>query len=95
MFSVEEEGSRLDSKCHIEEIMQYSCDASISQGGKPLIRCFPISRLFRICQGKPAVEITRVVDVDADGAVSLPKDISSILPSGKPWREVHRFPDDS
>ncbi|KAF9256596.1 hypothetical protein L218DRAFT_881399 [Marasmius fiardii PR-910] len=80
-----------DSQCFISEIIQYSCDSVVSPEGQPLIHCFPISRLFRICQGAPAVEITRVVDIDDQGVVSIPKDVSSALPTGKPWREVTTY----
>ncbi|ESK88085.1 hypothetical protein Moror_10733 [Moniliophthora roreri MCA 2997] len=66
--------SELHSKCRISEIMQYSCDAEASPEGKPTIRCFPISRLFRICEGRPAAEITRMVDVGDDGVVNFPGD---------------------
>ncbi|KAG7091973.1 hypothetical protein E1B28_008362 [Marasmius oreades] len=89
------ERSEPETKCYVSEIMQYSCDLAMSQGGKPLIRCFPISRLFRICQGIPAVEITRVADVDDKGMVRIPQDVSAALPTGKPWREVTRYVDPS
>ncbi|THU94707.1 hypothetical protein K435DRAFT_756396 [Dendrothele bispora CBS 962.96] len=74
-------------ECPIAEIVQYSCDLN-TRRGRPLIHCFPISRLFRMCPGLPAVEITKVVKVNDDGEVSLPKDISSTLPRGKLWRDI-------
>ncbi|KAK7451075.1 hypothetical protein VKT23_012751 [Stygiomarasmius scandens] len=58
--------------------------------GTPFIHCFPISRLFRMCPGLPAVEITKTVYVNDDGEITLPKDLDAILPRGKAWRDVVR-----
>ncbi|OBZ78297.1 hypothetical protein A0H81_02441 [Grifola frondosa] len=52
-------------KCRLAEIVQYSCDAEVTSEGQPQLRCWPIPRIFRICPGRPAVELTRFVDVDA------------------------------
>ncbi|KAH7878236.1 uncharacterized protein C8R40DRAFT_1091916 [Lentinula edodes] len=35
-------------KCRMVEIIQYSCELERSQTEGPVVRCFPLSRLFRI-----------------------------------------------
>ncbi|GAW03990.1 hypothetical protein LENED_005750 [Lentinula edodes] len=75
-------------KCQMVEIIQYSCELERSQTEGPVVRCFPWSRLFRICPGLPAVEMTKFLNVDEGGVVELPADINP--PSGKPWNRVVR-----
>ncbi|EIN08794.1 hypothetical protein PUNSTDRAFT_52272 [Punctularia strigosozonata HHB-11173 SS5] len=82
-----EEKSEQKAPCRIFEILQYNCEPEGTG-----YHCFPISRIFRICDGRPAIEITRFVDVDVKtGAVELPSDPSQILPKGRPWRDVVRY----
>ncbi|KAF9493746.1 hypothetical protein BDN71DRAFT_1449790 [Pleurotus eryngii] len=78
-------------ECRIAELLQYTCDHTVSEG-RPLVHCFPIPRMFRLCQGKPAVEITRFVQVDLNtGEVELPPKPGKVIPEGRPWREIRRY----
>ncbi|KAJ3967940.1 hypothetical protein EV361DRAFT_806437 [Lentinula raphanica] len=61
--------------CQIMEIIQYNCELELSQTENPVIRCFPLSRMFRICSGRPGVELTRSLTVNEDGVVELPTNI--------------------
>ncbi|KAI0732614.1 hypothetical protein C8Q72DRAFT_773958 [Fomitopsis betulina] len=82
------------SKCRLAEIVQYKCDCDIGEQGEPQLHCWPIPRIFRICAGRSAVELTRIVQVDMNtGEVSLPREASQQLPKGKPWRDVIRYED--
>ncbi|KAK0445154.1 hypothetical protein EV421DRAFT_1797945 [Armillaria borealis] len=68
--------------CQIAEIVQYSCKPSKTKEGKRVVDCFPIVRLFRICAGRPAVEITRVVTISDQGEVIIPSNIESVPSKG-------------
>ncbi|KAH9941222.1 uncharacterized protein BXZ73DRAFT_88387 [Epithele typhae] len=75
-------------KCRLAEIVQYKCDGELT-GDVPAVHCVPIPRIFRICPNRPAVELTRYVDINLEtGAVQVPS--SQMIPKGKPWREVLR-----
>jgi len=81
-------------KCRIAEFVQYRCDVEKGAYGQPQFHCWPVPRIFRICPGRPAVEITRFVDVDMHtGEISIPPESSQALPKGKAWRDVHRYED--
>ncbi|KAJ7484648.1 hypothetical protein FB451DRAFT_1233046 [Mycena latifolia] len=81
--------SDVDSKCRIAEITQHSCLPKKNRLGHPVVHCVPIPRLFRICPDKPAVEVTRVLEIDlATGSVEMPKALEKMLPCGKAWRDV-------
>ncbi|CAK5272222.1 unnamed protein product [Mycena citricolor] len=78
----------LPKECRISEIMQYICTPQRGAFG-PSVHCTPVPRLFRICPNIPAVEVTRVLNIDlATGDVAVPKDLSSQLPTGKAWCDV-------
>ncbi|CAL1709059.1 unnamed protein product [Somion occarium] len=75
-------------KCRLAEIIQYSCDEEIVRGNYTY-HCWPIVRIFRLCPGRPAVELTRFVNVESStGAIEVPSTSSEMLPKGKPWRDV-------
>ncbi|KIL62247.1 hypothetical protein M378DRAFT_59017, partial [Amanita muscaria Koide BX008] len=58
--------------CRVAEIVQYICDVK-STSSAPDIVCYPVPRLFQLCPGKPALEITKFVKIDArTGEVELP-----------------------
>ncbi|KNZ76937.1 hypothetical protein J132_10884 [Termitomyces sp. J132] len=58
----------MSSPCRIAEIVQFSCRQH-HKGND----CYPIPRFFRICPGRPAVEITKFVDFnEATGLVQVP-----------------------
>ncbi|KXN84117.1 hypothetical protein AN958_00442 [Leucoagaricus sp. SymC.cos] len=66
-----------DTPCRIAEIVQYSCNVERDANGNPQTHCFPIPRIFKLCRGRPAVEITKLVDIDlATGEVIIPPDAS-------------------
>ncbi|KAJ7669040.1 hypothetical protein B0H17DRAFT_949535 [Mycena rosella] len=78
-----------DEKCRIAEILQHNCFPTTDRFGRDAVHCTPIPRLFRICPNGPAVEVTRVVDIDlATGFVEIPKALGQKLPKGKAWRDV-------
>jgi len=68
--------------CRLAEIVQYHCVARENV-------CYPIPRIFRLCPGQAAVEITTVVSMDLEtGDVVIPRDLERKLPTGKPWPAV-------
>ncbi|KZT68895.1 hypothetical protein DAEQUDRAFT_305463 [Daedalea quercina L-15889] len=80
------------SKCRLAEIVQYTCDIEVGERGEPHVHCWPMPRIFRICPGRPAVELTRFVQMDmSTGEVHLPPEASQQLPKGKPWRDIIRY----
>ncbi|KAJ7236244.1 hypothetical protein C8J57DRAFT_138597 [Mycena rebaudengoi] len=81
-----------DEKCRIAEITQYSCVLKRNRLGRPVTHCVPIPRLFWICANQPAVEVTRVVNIDLNtGFINMPNTMASKLPSGKEWRDVATY----
>ncbi|KAI1798065.1 hypothetical protein LXA43DRAFT_876313 [Ganoderma leucocontextum] len=86
--------SKPREQCRLAEIVQYRCDAERADGGRAQMHCLPVPRIFRICRNRPAVEMTRFVDVDLEtGAIHIPAQASQVLPKGKPWRDVVRYED--
>ncbi|KAH9835142.1 uncharacterized protein C8Q71DRAFT_710295 [Rhodofomes roseus] len=82
----------VSSKCRLAEIVQYKCDIEVGKRSEPQVHCWPVPRIFRICPGRPAVELTRFVEMDmSTGEISLPSDASQQLPKGKPWRDIARY----
>ncbi|KAF9446572.1 hypothetical protein P691DRAFT_708264 [Macrolepiota fuliginosa MF-IS2] len=80
------------AQCRIAEILQYSCNVEKDANGQPQVHCFPIPRIFKLCRGLPAVEITTLVDIDlATGEVVIPPDASSQkLVVKATWKNVIR-----
>ncbi|THH29239.1 hypothetical protein EUX98_g4938 [Antrodiella citrinella] len=79
-------------KCRLAEIIQYSCKEEYDADGVPTPRCWPVPRIFRLCPGRPAVEVTRYVNVDMKtGEIDIPSTLNHQLPKAKPWRDVKRY----
>ncbi|KIK02888.1 hypothetical protein K443DRAFT_131663 [Laccaria amethystina LaAM-08-1] len=79
-------------RCRIAEIVQYTCGLEINSEGKPQLHCFPIPRLFRMCRGRPSVEITTLIKIDmASGEVEIPPESSQLSIRGQAWRDVTRY----
>ncbi|KAH9852470.1 hypothetical protein C2E23DRAFT_825675 [Lenzites betulinus] len=79
-------------KCRLAEIVQFKCEPGQQAEGLPQWHCLPVIRLFRICQNRPAVEVTKFVDIDVEtGAIQVPSQSSQMLPKGKVWRDVVRY----
>ncbi|KAI0264725.1 hypothetical protein BC834DRAFT_813069, partial [Gloeopeniophorella convolvens] len=77
--------------CRVAEILQFSCPIETSGNGAQRFHCFPLPRLFKLCPGQPAVEITRTVKIDAStGEVDIPEDADQQLPKAKLWKDVAR-----
>ncbi|KAH9040521.1 hypothetical protein EDB84DRAFT_1267445 [Lactarius hengduanensis] len=77
--------------CQIAELLQFSCQIQLSDRGHQQFHCFPIPRLFRLCQGEPAIEITRVASTDpSTGKVNITGDVVQQLPKAKKWKDVVR-----
>ncbi|KAI0292897.1 hypothetical protein BC826DRAFT_911193 [Russula brevipes] len=77
--------------CQIAEILQYSCEVQTRGHGFQQFHCFPVPRIFMLCQGQPAVEITRVVKMDTStGEVDVPRDVVQRLPKAKQWKDIIR-----
>ncbi|KAF8526548.1 hypothetical protein BU17DRAFT_40413 [Hysterangium stoloniferum] len=75
-------------ECRLYELEQFICDydETLNEGR---VKCYPIPRIFRLCPGRPAVEITALVEIDAKtGELTVPERLSEKLPRGKPWREI-------
>ncbi|KAI0032595.1 hypothetical protein K488DRAFT_36265, partial [Vararia minispora EC-137] len=79
----------LSPKCRVFEILQYTCPPGEDEQGRPRFNCYPVPRIFRICEGRGAVEITRVVNLDTgSGEVDIPNDAENRLPRAKAWTDV-------
>ncbi|KAN0127227.1 hypothetical protein V8E53_014947 [Lactarius tabidus] len=80
-----------ECRCQIAEILQFSCQIQISDYGHQQFHCFPVPRIFKLCQGEPAIEITRVVSTDpSTGKVYINNDVVQQLPKAKKWKDVVR-----
>ncbi|KAF8804731.1 hypothetical protein BYT27DRAFT_7194337 [Phlegmacium glaucopus] len=76
-------------KCRIAEILQYTCEQKDDSGS---FQCFPIPRIFMLCPEQPAIEITKLVDIDMlTGEVNLPANLSQKSVQGRPWKEIVCF----
>ncbi|CAA7257327.1 unnamed protein product [Cyclocybe aegerita] len=83
---------RTKDECRIAEIVQHTCELRINRLGQRTLHCFPIPRLLKLCPGKPAVEITKLVHINVkNGEVEIPKDLSVDSLQAHPWREVVRY----
>jgi len=77
-------------ECPLVEILQHTCPSEEVDGVRRYV-CYPIPRIFRVCEGKPAVEMTKFVHIDVNtGQVELPK--CHPVPQGKLWSQVKRYP---
>ncbi|KAH9990981.1 hypothetical protein BJV74DRAFT_772436 [Russula compacta] len=77
--------------CRIAEILQFLCEIQPRGYGFQQFHCFPVPRLFMLCQGEPAVEITRVVKMDpSTGEVNVSEDVVQQLPKAKLWKDIIR-----
>ncbi|KAF9475724.1 hypothetical protein BDN70DRAFT_883350 [Pholiota conissans] len=80
------------SECRIAEIVQHTCHLAPNRRGEQIMQCFPILRIFRLCKGQPAVEITKFVNVDPkDGGIEIPAGFRTKAIQARPWREVIRY----
>ncbi|PWN43544.1 hypothetical protein IE81DRAFT_346536 [Ceraceosorus guamensis] len=64
----------LPAGCRLAELVQYDCALKGEQ-----VVCKPIERIFKVCSGRPAVEVTRVVEWDANDKPVLPKRYRSVV----------------
>ncbi|KAF5340352.1 hypothetical protein D9611_007924 [Ephemerocybe angulata] len=84
-----------DKDCRLAEILQYMC--SLEQGklsGKRRLFCTQVPRIFQLCPGRPAVEVTRVANINlVTGEVDVPPQASQII-KAKDWSSVIRYPYD-
>ncbi|KAJ6486787.1 hypothetical protein C8R45DRAFT_995871 [Mycena sanguinolenta] len=79
-----------DGPCRIVEIPQFTCVPKYDGG--LVVHCVPIPRLFRICPNRPAVEVTRVLNIDlSTGEVEIPQALEQKLPKGKAWTDVTTY----
>ncbi|TFK28580.1 hypothetical protein FA15DRAFT_633874 [Coprinopsis marcescibilis] len=80
-----------DDGCRLAEIVQYICgELEPGRSGKPRLECTPIPRIFRICRNKPAIEVTRIVNLDPKtGEVEFPPSVDSIC--GKDWSRIVKY----
>ncbi|SPO32229.1 related to putative protein [Ustilago trichophora] len=80
-------GSSTERNCRLAELTQYHCDYHANR-----VVCQPIDRIFRICKGRPAVEVSHIVEFDEDGKPYLPPHLSEAMPPSSHWHEL-RSPD--
>ncbi|KAF8524472.1 hypothetical protein JB92DRAFT_2703684 [Gautieria morchelliformis] len=70
--------------CRLFEIEQYICE--IEDKNNSRVRCYPLPRIFRICQGRPAVEVTALAEINPKtGELNVPDNLTEILPKGRAW----------
>ncbi|PFH50501.1 hypothetical protein AMATHDRAFT_144894, partial [Amanita thiersii Skay4041] len=82
---------RRRERCRIAEIVQYVCNM---EGGTPTseVVCFPVPRLFRLCPGQPAVEVTTLADINmATGEVEFSTESKQYRIKGKSWQQINRY----
>ncbi|GAK64083.1 uncharacterized protein PAN0_004d2292 [Moesziomyces antarcticus] len=58
-------------ECRLAELTQYHCDLHPTR-----VVCQPIDRIFRICKGRPAVEVSHIVEFDESAKPYLPAHLS-------------------
>ncbi|CBQ71042.1 conserved hypothetical protein [Sporisorium reilianum SRZ2] len=73
--------------CRLAELTQYHCDLHTNR-----VVCQPIDRIFRLCKGRPAVEVSHIVEFDEAGKPYLPDHLSEAMPPSSHWHEL-RSPD--
>ncbi|KAF8709754.1 hypothetical protein AX14_013482 [Amanita brunnescens Koide BX004] len=81
-------------RCRIAEVVQYMCDMQKASSSSEIV-CVPFPRLFRLCPGQPATEITTIANINLEtGEVELPTNanIRSKI-KGKEWKKVTRHED--
>jgi len=72
--------------CKLAEILQYECTM---ENKRSALVCYPLSRVFRICPGLPAVEITAFLRLDErTGNMVIPNNVNAIMPKTRPWRDI-------
>ncbi|KII91134.1 hypothetical protein PLICRDRAFT_37830 [Plicaturopsis crispa FD-325 SS-3] len=85
--------SNARTKCLLTEIVQFTCEAPALVNGQPKVHCFPVPRIFKTCPGRPAVEITTLVDIDLKtGEIDVTPEASETHPKARLWRDVTRYP---
>ncbi|KAF8886584.1 hypothetical protein BD779DRAFT_1530476 [Infundibulicybe gibba] len=79
-------------RCRIAEIVQYNCNLTETGTGRPVLKCFPIPRIFRICPNGLATEITRGVNINfSTGEVEIPPTPDQPPLLVRPWRDISRY----
>ncbi|VDB92512.1 unnamed protein product [Peniophora sp. CBMAI 1063] len=79
-------------RCRILEILHYTCPAEPDEYGRPRYSCYPIPRIFNVCEGIPAVEITKAVSIDpGTGEVTIPPAAEKRIPKAKLWRDIRQY----
>ncbi|KIK22311.1 hypothetical protein PISMIDRAFT_504017 [Pisolithus microcarpus 441] len=88
MIRAHQDESDPSGKCYFFEIVQFCCEMQENQQGGVTPHCFPTPRLFKKCPEHPAVEITKITQINMQtGEIVVPD--GNILPRGKPWHGVH------
>ncbi|KAF8601586.1 hypothetical protein BDV93DRAFT_524763 [Ceratobasidium sp. AG-I] len=76
------------TKCRIAEIEQFKCAPVVDLDGHTRMHCIPVPRIFRICPGRPAVEITTLVNVNLEtGDVEITPETMNTMPKTSAWRD--------
>ncbi|CAD6886069.1 unnamed protein product [Tilletia controversa] len=70
----------IKAKCTLSEILQYECEMERGR-----VQCFHIRRIFRICEGRPAVEVTHVVEFDDNNKPFLKPEFQTAMPPSSHW----------
>ncbi|PWO00840.1 hypothetical protein FA09DRAFT_358194 [Tilletiopsis washingtonensis] len=74
------------ASCRLAEILQWDCTLLPNEQ----FSCARMERVFRICAGRPAVEVTHVVELDDKERVVLPKRFQNAVPRSHHWKELRR-----
>ncbi|KAF8329385.1 uncharacterized protein EI90DRAFT_2924166 [Cantharellus anzutake] len=76
-------------RCVLAEILQYECSL---ENKKSALVCYPIPRVFRMCPGEPAVEMSSFLSLDNQtGSVVIPEHVDKIIPKARPWRDIRKL----
>ncbi|PWN22319.1 hypothetical protein BCV69DRAFT_140625 [Microstroma glucosiphilum] len=69
--------TRQDPPCPLAELVQYDCRISVQRlpegNVEECIVCEEVPRIFRLCPGRPSVEVTRTVKFDSQGRAYEPR----------------------
>ncbi|SOV08982.1 putative protein [Ustilago sp. UG-2017a] len=79
----ESRAKAMSSGCRLAELTQHYCDFHMNRAV-----CHPIDRIFRICKGRPAVEVSHIVEFDEQGKPYLPPHLSEAMPPSSHWHEL-------
>ncbi|PVG03388.1 hypothetical protein CPB86DRAFT_695707 [Serendipita vermifera] len=71
--------------CQLQQFTMFDCDREVFET-RGTVKCYPVPRIFRVCKGYPAIEVTSLLHYkDPSGEPVLPADYLKHLPRGDLW----------